>query len=58
MNDIEKKECAIEMIRLAKYSSVPMIEILKFIYDAKLLNDNDYNREIRKLKLNKIHYVR
>jgi hypothetical protein len=50
MNEIEKKHCAMEMIRLSKYTSISMTDIFKFIEDAGLLN----NKNLRKLKLEKI----
>lgn len=58
MTDIEKKECAIEMIRLTNLSSFTLKNTLDFIRDANLLNDKDYNRELRKLKLEKLKNVK
>jgi hypothetical protein len=51
MTEIEKKECALEMIRIAKGTSISMTDVFKFIEDAKLLS----NKELRKLKLEKIN---
>lgn len=58
MTDIEKKECAIEMLRLTNLSSFTLKNTLDFIRDANLLNDKDYNRELRKFKLEKLKNVK